>query len=409
MKNQILNALDNPDQLELLYRSDQKAFSTALDEVYVNHSDHLVVRVWHHRLHYASPHIKEYTDVFWLIIGILIAGLLAKIPAFFNMKEDDFYARNVGFIVFPLMSIYFLHQHRSNIKRIAITISMYVLCAVYINFLHRGQHSDVLTLSTMHLVFVSLAIMCYNYIDGEVWRQDRIWAWLKYMSHVLILAGLLLIAGVIITGISFALFALIEIDIESFAQNYLLPWGLPSIPLTAAYIVDKNSLLLDRLPSTLARVFSPVVLVIATAYLGGMLMTLERPFEDREFLLLFNVLLVGVMVLIVFSILESVDKSTFQKLILIALASVSIIINGIALSAIIFRINEWGLSPNRLAVLGANILMFLHLVYMCYSLIKNIRSTLVSLENIVTRYSVAYIIWCCFVVFIFPIIFMNRL
>ncbi|MEX2568811.1 MAG: hypothetical protein WD431_22910, partial [Cyclobacteriaceae bacterium] len=38
--------------------------------------------------------------------------------------------------------------------------------------------------------------------------------------------------------------------------------------------------------------------------------------------------------------------------VLLLLSAVTIIVNGITLSAILFRISEWGITPNRAAVLG---------------------------------------------------------
>ena len=68
------------------------------------------------------------------------------------------------------------------------------------------------------------------------------------------------------------------------------------------------------------------------------------------------------MAIILFSIAETArsakSKLTFNMLFLLSV--LTIIVNSIALSAILFRISEWGISPNRLAVLGGNILILIN-------------------------------------------------
>ena len=85
----------------------------------------------------------------------------------------------------------------------------------------------------------------------------------------------------------------------------------------------------------------------------------------------------------------------------------TIIANAIALSAISFRLTEFGLSPNRLAVLGANLLMFMHLIVVSYGLIKNLngKATLQDVEAKIARFIPVYVIWAALIAFAFPFIF----
>ena len=77
------------------------------------------------------------------------------------------------------------------------------------------------------------------------------------------------------------------------------------------------------------------------------------------------------MAIVFFSIAETQKnpESKISSLLLFALSIVTVIVNGIALSAIVFRISEWGITPNRLAVLGGNILMLINLHVVTYGLL----------------------------------------
>ena len=82
------------------------------------------------------------------------------------------------------------------------------------------------------------------------------------------------------------------------------------------------------------------------------------------------------MAIILFSIAEKAKQSESKigTFLLLALALTTIIVNGIALSAIMFRISEWGITPNRLAVLGGNVLILSNLIIVGISLFRTIRN-----------------------------------
>jgi hypothetical protein len=88
--------------------------------------------------------------------------------------------------------------------------------------------------------------------------------------------------------------------------------------------------------------------------------------------LIFNALLIGVMAIIFFSVAETstTTKGRTEIFVLLLLSIVTIIVNGIALSAILFRIAEWGVTPNRAAVLGSNFLILINLLLVTGQLYK---------------------------------------
>jgi hypothetical protein len=115
------------------------------------------------------------------------------------------------------------------------------------------------------------------------------------------------------------------------------------------------------------------------------------------------------MAIILFSLTEATNNtsSKFNLFILFGLALLAIIANAIALSAISFRLSEFGLSPNRLAVLGANLLVFVHLLFVTYSLFNNLKgkSSIQNIESAIALFIPAYAVWAAFVTFAMPFIF----
>ena len=101
----------------------------------------------------------------------------------------------------------------------------------------------------------------------------------------------------------------------------------------------------------------------------------KYPFNDRNLLLINNLLLVAVLALIFFSIVEKGKNKNqfFTSILLLGLSFLTICINIIALSAILFRLWTWGITPNRVVVLGSNVLVFINLIIVFIALIKVIR------------------------------------
>ncbi|MDO9340470.1 MAG: hypothetical protein Q7T72_08090, partial [Bacteroidales bacterium] len=71
---------------------------------------------------------------------------------------------------------------------------------------------------------------------------------------------------------------------------------------------------------------------------------------------------------------------------------------------------EYGVTPNRLAVLGSNILIFVNLVLIMIDLYKiNFKEMVIEkVEFTISKYLPVYIIWTLIVIFGFPVIFSMK-
>jgi uncharacterized membrane protein len=118
-------------------------------------------------------------------------------------------------------------------------------------------------------------------------------------------------------------------------------------------------------------------------------------------------MLLAVTAIIVFSLSElSKSDKSFNVLMLFALALLAIVINAIALFAIITRLTE-GFTPNRTVVLVSNVLIFVNLVQIALNLLpvyftgKPLRQV----EVAVAKYLPVYFAWTIIVIFVLPFVF----
>ena len=78
-----------------------------------------------------------------------------------------------------------------------------------------------------------------------------------------------------------------------------------------------------------------------------------------------------------------------------------------ALSAIVFRLSSYGITPTRLAVSGVNILIWINLIWIMISYLGYLRNKNDprAIQDAVTKYLPVYGLWAAFVTFTFPLVF----
>ncbi len=410
-KQDILTRLDNPKELERLYQENKTAFKTEFTLLYPELANDKLASYWKERLNYEGVEISwgSKKELLLVLIASLIAGAVAKLPTLLGIDAESFYQRNIGFIVFPVLSIYFIWKNGSSKKKLALAGAAFLLAVLFINMLPAASKSDTLLLSCIHLPLFLWAVLGFLYVGNETNNYRKRVDFLRYNGDLAIMAALILIAGGILTAITIGLFELIGFRIEKFYFEYIVIIGLAAVPMVATYLTQTNPQLVNKVSPVIAKIFSPLVLFTLVIYLVAIFFSRKNPFTDRDFLLVFNALLIGVMALILFSVAETFKKNENRtsSLLLLALSTVTVVVNGIALFAILFRISEWGFTPNRLAVLGGNILILINLLMVTFKLFKNVsgKASIGEVENAIAKFLPVYALWTIVVTFIFPLLF----
>jgi len=415
MKEKIKEHICDPEKLEQLYREDKKAFESVFDEVYPEISKSELSKFWKIRLDYNKlpEKIKKINlrDIFILLSSCLLSGFMIKIPYIFNVPLPEiFYMKNAGIIVFTGLTVFIVATDKVfDLKRLSVMIVSYLLLTGYINILPAAAEFDSINLVYIHLPLLLWSFYGLVYIDFNLKYKIKRIEFIRYNGDLAILMAIMVIAGGILTGITIGLFEAIGINIENFYMENVVIVGAVSVPIVATYVIKNYSVFTNKIAHAIANIFSPLVLLTAIVFLVALAVTGKDPYSDRDFLLIFNIMLLGVMSVIVFSISETsvTGKQKFNEMILLSLAVITVIIDLIALSAIFYRLGTFGITPNRLAVLGSNILILGNLVLLIIDLYKvNFKKSLISeVELTIARYLPVYLIWIIFVVFGFPLVF----
>lgn len=350
-------------------------------------------------------------SLLFLIVTCVLTSLLIKLPALLPelLDETEFYLKNTSFIVFFGMTLYLLLTEKG-VKTVHFVwfASILAVLVVYLNVLPSANNNDTIALILMHTALLLWCLFGYLFIglDRSVGKRLE---YIRFNGDLVVLTALFFMAGGLFTAITLGLFNVIGFKIEGFYFGYIGACGAVCIPIVATWVIKNHSLVTNKLAPIIANIFSPLVLLMLLIFLASLPFSEKSPFSDRNFLITFNALLLGVMAIIVFALSETSKNKNqqFNKVVLSLMSVAALIIDGVALAAIVFRLSEFGFTPNRTAALGSNLLLFVHLIWITISLFRATfrKQELELVEITVARYLPVYVLWTLFVILGFPILF----
>lgn len=405
----ILDILDQPEALEQAYRASPIQFETQLKQALLQNPESETLRVWNARLSYSAPARLNTISIGKLIALCLCTGLVSKLPTLLPIDGDWFYPRFIPLIVVLAMAMYFVLAARdfSSTRKIAITALL--LCIVYSALLPDNYDSTSIIMALIHLPMFALGLFAISFMDAK-WNSDsaRI-DFVRYLGEMLVFAALILIGGVILTIITISMFEGIGLRIENWYMENIVVIGFVSAPIVATFLYDSVLNRQNKIAPLLSNVFTPLFLITVIGYMIAMLFQGKSPFTDRDFLIVINGLLLAILALTIFSISgkSQTQHNQLSDYINITLVAVTLIINSLALSAIVYRWSEFGTTLNRIVVTGANVIIFIHLILILWVYFQQVRhgDRMLKLEAVIVRYLPLYSLWSLFVAVVIPIIF----
>ena len=407
---ELQNSSGDPHKLEARYRENPEEFRNWLKGALEESPTSETLRVWDARVNFAEPSRLPVLRAALprVILLSLVSGCLVKLPVLLPIEEKWFYSRFPPLIVFSALCAYFLSAPVSKRTTYAVAVAL-LLCAFALLWLPDASGSSSVTMSLVHMPLLLASVLGVAYM-ADAWSQSgaRL-SYIRYVGEMIVYSALILLGGMVLSLTTFRLFSLIDARIERWYAEYVVVFGLVASPIVATFLYDSVTNRGSRLASLIANVFAPLFLLTVVVYLVAILYQGKSPYADRDFLISFNGLLLLVWGMTVFSISGKVALKTsgLADRVIISLAAITLIVNVTALSAIVFRWAEYGLTPNRVAVTGANVLVFGHLVQILRTYVADLRMAGAPsrLNTAITNYLPLYSIWSFFVVFALPVLF----
>jgi hypothetical protein len=339
------------------------------------------------------------------------AGVAIKVPAFFGLDLDEdanFYARNVSLFVLPLLAAYFAWKRRVATGTLGWLAVAFVAAGVFGNAypFAPGGHTEALT--ALHLPMALWLAVGIAYA-GDRWRQvgGRM-DFIRFSGELFIYYVLIALGGGVFMGFMAMIFEAIGIDVEPFFESFVLS-GVAGAVIVASWLVEAKQSVIENMAPVLARLFTPLFAALLITFLGTLLWTGRGIDIERDMLIAFDLLLVVVLGLLLYSVSARDPRSppgAFDVLQVVLVGS-ALLVDAVALWAIAARITEFGFSPNRVAALGENVILLVNLAWSGVLYVRFLRGhgSFTNLERWQTDYLPVYAVWAAVVVIVFPLVF----
>jgi hypothetical protein len=394
-KEMIMENINNPNILEDLYQSNKKTFSELIKTIHNENPDiDIIIKYWYTRFFFKTPNkkgnLKKYIFTAFLIILTWIPIRLI----FTILFEDNIYlVKAVPMIFSVTLSLFFLFE-LIKIKNIILSVIPNIILYIYLFILPNETNSQSIN-NAFYFMFVLLWFFILIAQSNFNLKKLGYNIFLEKCGELIVWSTIFIIGGSVIVGLSILLFNAIGIKSERFYEENIVTLGLVASPFISLLVIDNNNRI--KLSVIIANIFLPVILISLAAFGIISIFTETKPYESRDIFIIYNIMTVIVICVLVFTGINGIDNKIINICSYI-LPMVTIILNIITLSAVVYRLTEYGISANKITLLGTNIVMLGHLIFIVYLKFKS------KIERNIL-YLPVYFIWSCFVVFIFPIIF----
>jgi hypothetical protein len=351
----------------------------------------------------------------WVALALAVAaGVAIKLPALFGIDFADagaFYPLNLGFFTLPFIAAYFAWDRplpRSSRMWLA---AVFALAAIVVNAFpfSPSPGADTEILAILHLPIALWLAVGVAYVGGR-WRgSDRRMDFVRFTGELFIYYVLIALGGAVLIGLTFNLFQAIGIDVEPHVQGWILPCGIAGAAVVATWLVEAKQSVIENMAPVLTRIFAPLFSLMLLAFIVTMVWTGRGIDVEREILIAFDLLLVVVFGLLLYSISarDSLAPPGLLDWIQLTLVGTALVVDVLALWAIGTRISDFGFTPNRVAALGENVVLLVNLGGSALLYARFLRGGVAFSRLCDWQTSYLYVLaaWAAVVAFLFPPLF----
>ena len=354
-----------------------------------------------------------------VVLGLAIAaGLAVKVPALFGLALTPeaelpiFYAMNASLFVFPLLAVYFIWKRAPDGAK-AFRLALYFAAgAFFANIYPFPDSSHTALLTVLHLPIALWLAVGFAHVRGAWFASRERMQFVRFSGELAIYYVLIALGGAVLAGFTSIMFAAIDTNTDWFIAGWMIPCGAAAAVIIAAWLVDSKQSVIGNLAPMLTRLFTPLFTILLLVFLTTMAWTGSPLNVERELLIGLDLLLAVVVGLVLYAASARSPHAPpgfFDALQLLLVGS-ALAVDGVALWAIAARISEFGLTPNRVAALGENLILFTNLAGSAWLYWRFLfrRGLFSRLEHWQIAYLPVYSGWALFVVVAFPLLFNYR-
>lgn len=414
---EIRSAAANPEQLERLFQTAQRVgagnvFIRAVEAVHQEVPENLLFSAWYYRLHQQeTPRSPGRVASMWM--WVVPIGIALGLAFWIFSSPGSIIGTNTPLLTFlagPLVAlaiVVFLATggRRSLILPLA-GVALGAMC-VYIFLLPKSISSSQQGLILLHLPLLAWAAIGLAALGWRSSAGER-FAFITKSLEAIGTGGVFGIAGSIFAAVAIGLFEVLDVRLDDSVLRLVV--GLVAGLVTAfavATVYDpalrpgqqEFSRGFGRLLNVLMRVLLALSLIVLVIYVFAIPFNFAAPFQNRNTLIIYNVMLFGIIALLIGSTPITTDDlsprmQTLLRATIVAVAALTTLVSLYALAATVYRTSIGEITMNRTTIIGWNIINIGLLITL---LVRQIR---VSQENWSTAIqsvfawgAIAYVIW----------------
>jgi hypothetical protein len=385
--------MNDPKNLEGLYQSNKKGFAEIIKSMHEEGSG-LIIEYWYVRLFYKSSDKKDNAKKYIFTAFLIVFSWIPIRLMFADFFQDNNYLIKSIPVVFSVtLSLFFLFGSMS-IKNSVLGILPGVVMYIYSVLLPNKDASQSLS-NAFYFSFVLLWFFILFAQSNCSIKELKFTVLIEKTGETIIWSTMFIIGGGVIVGLSLALFNAIKIDASGFYEKNIMTLGLAASPFVSLLVIESINRV--KLSVIIANIFLPLILVSLVVFGAISVFTETKPYEDRDIFIVYNIMMVIVICVLIFTSISG----THNKIITVCsccLPIITIILDAVTISAVIYRLNKYGITANKITLLGTNITMLGHLLYMIYLKAKH-------KTELTIAYLPVYFFWAFCVVFVLPFIF----
>ena len=341
---------------------------------------------------------------------------------------DSFYFYIFYFFCFSLI---FNINSKFNLRNIAIIFLSFLFVSIInlstIFFSAIGTIENIKVYSQFYYikyvfsVIIFFIIIALSYNGFKVLNSKTISEFFTFSADISIFAAL--IASVVSTvfGIFTAIVIFLIKDIFNILDEEII---LKLILLSISFLTSIFPFLVytvyrkmkTNISIYLSRILMPFSLLFIFILLLLLLMPDIRPYDNRVTFVLYNIML-AVIVLNMFFVRADYKSSIFTKALYIVLPIIAILFDILVLTSSLYRLAEYGITPNKITLIGTNLVMLGNLVFITFFNIKSILMIFKKTDSISNikditigdsksvLYIYVYVGWAFIVCFILPLFY----
>ncbi|MDQ5818894.1 MAG: permease prefix domain 1-containing protein, partial [Actinomycetota bacterium] len=252
-----------------------------------------------------EPQAGARTDAIVAFCLAAAAALAIKLPALFGIQLDadaGFYARNLSLFVLPLLTGYFAWKRRLDPGTLRWLAMAFVAAAVLANAYPFAPGGYTEALTALHLPIALLLVVGIAYAGGRWGQVGGRMDFIRFSGELFIYYVLIALGGAFLAGFMAMIFQAIGIDVEPFFESWLLPCGAVGAVVVASWLVEAKQSVIENMAPVLTRLFTPLFAAVLVTFLGTLLWTGRGVGIERNVLIAFDLLLVVVLGLLLYSV-----------------------------------------------------------------------------------------------------------